>query len=191
MKAEIDSKEELYYTWWLEDLQSKDIIKNFEKGRTYDLSNKFDIHYIKELKSKSKEETQSIMHDHKYSPDFEIHFNYSNEYINKLLHVYDVTCPKTSKWTNEPLLVNSIGMPNRSVIVEIKPSFDANNMTRLFRLNQKWMMDKYDIYVNEVEIAKLFESTFTPSRYLYTDKGNQLRQINKWKVISVDEYLNK
>ena len=73
--------------------------------------------------------------------------------------------------------------------MEIKGVFDRNNMTRLFRQNQAWIYDKHRIFVDLFLIPKLFAKTFTPKKYLITDKTMKPRAIG-FQINSVDEYLN-
>lgn len=188
MKEGLDSTGELYFTWWLKDLQDASILNNFEKGRTFDLTSSFNINYLKELKKATKEVSQNILAEHKYSPDFELHFDHKHSEFDKIVYLYDKRVLKKDKWNKQPLFsINDCTIP---LVVEIKPIFDKNNMTRLFRLNQKWMMDKYSMYINEIEVTRLFSETFTPERYLYTDSGMTKRQINKWQPVSLKHYLN-
>lgn len=74
--------------------------------------------------------------------------------------------------------------------LEVKPSFDQNNMTRAFKINQKWVYDKYRIYVNLVIPEKLFKQTFCPERYRLTDSGKGPRKL-KESYLTLDEYIIK
>lgn len=74
--------------------------------------------------------------------------------------------------------------------IEIKPSFDSHNMTRLFTVNQKWVYAKYGIYVQKIVPEKLFKQTFIPDRFLRTDSGKQKRKI-KFKYVRISEYLKE
>lgn len=75
-------------------------------------------------------------------------------------------------------------------IIEVKPAYDANNMTRLFKLNQKWVLDKIGAYVHLVIPEKLFRSTFAPQRYLLTDKGKGVRKISV-PYLNLNEYIQR
>ena len=63
-------------------------------------------------------------------------------------------------------------------------------MTRLFRVTQKWMYDKYRLYIELVILPNLFKTTFVPRRYLITDKGKQSRKIN-FDIKLVNEWIHK
>lgn len=73
--------------------------------------------------------------------------------------------------------------------IEVKPSFDQNNMTRLAVLNQKWVFEKFGLFINIVIPEKLFAKTFTPKRYLTCDKSSVKRKIKYKNIISLDEFL--
>jgi hypothetical protein len=77
------------------------------------------------------------------------------------------------------------------VLIEIKPIFDQNNMTRLAIINQKWVMEKHGLFVNIVIPDKLFENTFTPKRYLRCDASSKERKLKFSNVKSLDEFLNQ
>jgi len=72
--------------------------------------------------------------------------------------------------------------------IEVKPPFDRNNMERLFKLNQKWMLQKHDVFINLVKIKELFEKTFTPKEYLTTPSGK--KRVLRWKSKTVFSFIN-
>jgi hypothetical protein len=147
-----DSKEEQWFSWWLDELKEKGLIQWYERSKPYNLFNG-----EKELKLRA----------HEYTPDFDIYWD-------------------------EDDLKKAILKPTSGAlsIVEVKPSFDAHNMTRLFKLNQKWVYQKYGIYVELVIPEKLFEKTFCPDRFRYTDSGKGLRKL-KQSYLNIDEYIKK
>ena len=59
----------------------------------------------------------------------------------------------------------------------------------MWQINQKWTYQLTGKFVNLIEYSKLFKETFTPTRFLLTDSGKQQRMINKWKVRTLQEYL--
>lgn len=147
-----DSKEEQWFSWWLDELKERGFIKWYQRADTFRLSDA-----NKELK----------LRVHEYTPDFMV------------------------DWTEEGLKLAIIKPTDGNTsIVEIKPSFDAHNMTRLFKLNQKWVYDKTGIYIELVIPEKLFERTFCPDRFRYTDSGKGLRKL-KQSYLNIDEYIKK
>lgn len=158
---EFDSKEEQWFSWWLDELKERGYIFQYDRADSLALS---EAH--KELKLRA----------HEYTPDFSVCWNIGA--LKKL----NLNIP-TMYWVGE------YGEWDLATI-EVKPSFDAHNMTRLFKLNQKWVYQKYGIYVELVIPEKLFEKTFCPQRYLLTDGGKGLRKLKK-SYLTVDEYINQ
>jgi hypothetical protein len=157
---QFDSKEEEWFSWWLDELKDRGYVKHYDRAISFSL-----FEAVKELK----------LRGHEYTPDFEVCWKLGA--INELkLGIH-----------NWPLLA---GFSMEKSIIEIKPSFDAHNMTRLFKLNQKWVYSKYGIYVELVIPEKLFEKTFCPDRFRYTDSGKGLRKL-KQSYLNIDDYIKK
>lgn len=157
------SKHEEYFSWWLEELLDRKIVfEAFYEPKSYLLSNKL-------IKLNEKNKTKILLQEHKYTPDFE--FQIYPEYIH-LFNKMDFII------SNDNLCV-----------IEIKPKYNMNNMNRLFSVNQKWVWEKYGIYVQKIIVDDLFENTFIPKRYLKTDKLTKDRLI-KYKYNLVDDYIN-
>jgi ATP-dependent helicase YprA (DUF1998 family) len=63
--------------------------------------------------------------------------------------------------------------------------------------NQKLVLERYGIYVNKVipvgSKECLFNKTFMPQRYLFTDYGKQERKINPKfhkEIITIDQWMD-
>ncbi|MGB0405410.1 MAG: hypothetical protein ACPGDB_04400, partial [Fusobacterium sp.] len=71
--------------------------------------------------------------------------------------------------------------------------FDFNNMTRAFRINQKWMYDKFSRYINLTIVGNkkntLFDKTFMPQRFRFTDKQLGRERALKFNVKYLDNIL--
>jgi len=179
-----DSNEELYFTWWLDELVKAGYIHDYQRSNTYMLFPPFDREYIKIGKKNSKFETQSVFQDHVYTPDFDIHFtskahgifcqvNKEYEKIQKHLLFTMDTIEENAKWT-----------------IEIKGGFLQQDKARVNSINRKWLFERHGIFTNLVKIPNLFVDTFTPARYLLTDSGKMNRNI-KYKPLSLEQYVNK
>lgn len=142
---------------------------------------------LRQLKTKTKVDKLSLMDEHKYTPDFLIEWN--EEYLNKFFRlINDETCARKCPF------FASRGKKNNKpyTFIETKGIFDANNMTRAFRLSQKWLYDKYDLYVQLCIIPDMFQKVFTPQRYLLTYKTMKPRTLPKnYKLLTLNEYLIK
>lgn len=158
------SKEELYFSWYCEELLHKGYLKCFKyEPEPFILSNSHKIIETKEvqLKTKSKivNKEKTILREHIYTVDFFLEFNTIPESLKD-----NVFITKDNKW-----------------YVEVKGSYDYENMSRLFIINQKWIFQKFGIIVQMINPLKLFENTFTPERYLLTDAGRYERLI-AWDI---------
>lgn len=186
---QIDSKDELYFSWWCNDLIEAGILNQYNKSKTIQLFTGLHHNYteVKELKTKIKttEKQQCLIDVTSYTPDYDLYFD-----VNKLYKFVDILCDNPNKFINP--LIGQVDEDSGyiKVIIENKPVFDQNNMTRLFKVNQKWTYQLTGQFVNIVEYTKLFKETFTPKRFLLTDGNNRERIINKWQVRTLEQYLN-
>lgn len=176
LRDKVDSDEEVYFIWWMEELYQAGYIEMYERSRTYQLSTPIKRDYLHKMKTKSVDRIQHVMHGAEYTPDFKIYWTPKalNVFITKF-HTFDKK--ETIFYCEEDL----------TSIIEIKGMFDRNNMIRLVTTNIKWMFDKYRVFVHLVKMPKLFKDTFTPERYLKTNKSQSSRSI-KWKIKTMEEY---
>lgn len=79
-------------------------------------------------------ESKNGIQSHVYTPDFKVEWNNEFPYLFR------------KKWYVHK---------NNIIWIEVKPSFDRHNMTRLFKINQKWMIDKHGIYVMLLTLKNL------------------------------------
>ncbi len=179
-----DSKEELYFSWYLEELQEAGYIDNWAEAKTYQLGEKIVNTYTEQLKTKTKEKEQTILNGCEYTPDFQI--NWNEKAKNIFIDIWNIKHIK--KNLDLLLAYETIDKIDRYTIIEIKPNFDQNNMTRLNGINRKWMYQKYGIFVNLVKVPDIFKDTFTPKKYLLTDTGKQNRIIH-FKTRTLEEYI--
>jgi hypothetical protein len=181
-----ESQEEWYFSWWLNDLKEKGIIKKYTYEPNKFILSKAKSYPIKRLlKTKDRVDQLSLLQEHIYTPDFLVEWN--KEWQNKFYRlIQDEEC------TNKPdfFAITSRQNEEHYTFFEIKPQFDQNNMTRLFIITQKWLYDKYGIYVEKFEVPTMFKRTFTPGRYLLTDKSRLKRKI-KFDIKLIDKYLEK
>ena len=113
-------------------------------------------------------EKSTMLRKHIYTPDFVITWkpnggvDYTIEY-SAIKKLEDFSDKIVRKWDIS--------------FLEIKGGFSVYNNHREFSINQKWMMDKYEIFVQKIVVPKFFHKTFFPQRYKYTDSGGRLRKI--------------
>ena len=180
------SVEELYTYWYFKELQDVGIVLGIQpEPPSFKLATDQRITYKRRLKTKVKDDSRLLIKGHEYTPDFLITWNTEHKDIGKFLHIIVNS-------TDDPKDKPFISFDSHKTYIEVKPSFDRHNMTRLFTLNQKWVFEAFDEYVNlviPVGVSKsLFTKTFTPHRFLKTDSGKANRSI-KHAIRSLSEFL--
>lgn len=181
----LDSQEELWICYWLDELQAAGIVLKWERTELpIPLTPGLVIPYSekKVLKTKIKyvDKKKILLRPSEYTPDFKVWFGATSmiSSINGL--------------TFNPEALLFIDVSHYPVcFLEVKNGFfDAQNMTRLFINNQKFVYDKHQIYVNLIDPVSLFENTFLPSKCIEdfkykrnpTGKHKGKRFKGDWKV---------
>ena len=182
---EFASKEEIYFRWYLDDLKSAGIVKRFEyQPETLVLSDGAKVVQTVILKTKVKQVERSLFRHKTYTPDYYVFFNNENPasilFHEDLLHGFLTRKPK-----DIPFLGGVLGC-----VVDIKPQFERDSArARAFALIQAWLWETYNTFVQPVVYQKLFEQTFTPDRFLLTDKSGKFRVIN-YPVRTLHDYTH-
>lgn len=187
---EFDSNEELYFYWWVKELIEAGFIEKYVPHPTvYNLSEELKLPYHKPMKRvAAKEMWKTIINGHEYTPDAGIVWN--DNAVGIFTYNLDQS-PYMHLESNVPTsrdYFDKIVSKRNKAIIEVKPAFDQNNMTRLAIINQKWVLDKYNKFVNIIVPQKLFNETFTPKRYLLTNLSGKKREI-KFKVRTLEEFV--
>ena len=186
---EFDSEEERLFYLYLEELKDNGYVRDFTfHVDSFVLSEPVKYSWAKKMKTKSKEMESTLLQGHVYTPDFKIIWNpkgYERFYFN----IFD-----ENKLFDKVPFVNNIGNDGNDIgsYIEVKPSFDMNNMQRLFSINQKWMWQEHKIYVQKViPIGKntcLFAKTFVPQEAMLTAKTKKPKKY-KFTTKSLQEFL--
>jgi len=185
-----DSMEEMMFVWFCQELLSKGYLKVvYLFPITFALSNKQSYTCLKPLKTKVKEVTRGLTGGHVYTPDFLLVWSEKSEGI--FYHNLKVA----SEYKQSPFLAQSFevkGAEETVSLVEIKPSFTKYNMDKLFYMNQKWLLQRFDLYTNLVRISNkegsFFDRVFTPERYKLTDAGHRPRKLY-YKPKSLEDFM--
>lgn len=178
------SLEELHFSWYLDELLKYNIIEEYKyEPKSFVLAEKKT--YIKhiQLKTKVNKKEYELLSDIVYTPDFLIKWNTKyNGIFYRLI--------SDGIYFNSPyFFALGHGEYYHFSLIEIKANFDRHNEVRMFTYHQKWLYDQREIYVQLVKVPKVFKDTFTPSRYLLTDKTQKQRSIN-FPIKTLDNYLN-
>jgi hypothetical protein len=175
-----DSKEEKYFSWYLEVLRNWNFISSWEKVEaSYKLTEDLVIEYIKPMKRvEDKVLTQTLLSGRVYTPDFKIYWTEQayGIFVQELYCGEKITAPFVSQ--------------GYISIVEVKGGFDNNNMTRLAVNNIKDVYEKYNDYITMVKVPMIFKKTFTPERYLLTDKSFKPRKI-KYVTRTIKQFITQ
>lgn len=181
---EYDSPEETYFAMWLEELQEKEYIKKWKRNtEAYELApelkNIFGVKFYKNRRTKGR--SQTIWQNFAYTPDFVIVWDAKAKGVlfDQLNENVKIERPFIGQEKDGEIIS----------IVEIKPSFDKHNMTRLFRQIQKMLYSTQNKYVNLIEVQDLFAKTYTPMPFLFTKTGKK-KKITKWIVKNINKFLN-
>jgi hypothetical protein len=178
----VDSQEEMMAIMYFEELIEAGYVEKLERAESIGLSERLENKYtqVVEMKTKTKkvEKNQVLLEEHIYTPEFVVTWNINGQHA--FADTFEYPFPRKFK---KPFVEH-----DGKSWIEVKPSFDQNNMTRLFVINRKWCWDKHNIFINLVQPHKLFEETFTPKAWLTTATGKQ--RVIHWKVKSLEEYVN-
>jgi hypothetical protein len=175
---EFDSNEEKYFSWYLEVLRNWNFIESWSKNeKPWQLTEDLVITYVKPMKRvEDKIMKQTLFSGRVYTPDFIV------KWTEQALEVFVQELNCGDKIT-APFVCQDL-----KSIIEVKGGFDNNNMTRLAVNNIKDVYDKYDDYITMVKVPMIFKKTFTPERYLLTDKSFKSRKI-KYATRSIKEFI--
>ena len=137
---EFDSDEEIEFYIFCQYLKKFGFIRDFKYNfKSYQLSDKKTYTDVVQLKTKTKKVEKHLLHPHEYTPDF---------------WLYPTEAFKTVDF--------GLYTTTNVIIVDTKGNFQRNDGSRAFSINQKWMFDKHNIYVNKVIPEKLFKKYFCP-----------------------------
>lgn len=177
-----DSMEEKMFLYWCEELIQAGYIQKVERARSYILTDGVTNSYAKQMKTKSKSCTECLLKPSSYNPDFEI------LWTDKGLDKFCWTIGSNSK--KNRIFINDFmsEVKDHKTTVEVKGSFNAENMIRLFQNNRKFLYQRHNVFVNLVVPDKLFEETFIPAKAMLTPTGLP-RKIN-YKIVKLNQFLN-
>lgn len=186
---QFDSTHELYFSWYLKELKDAGYIDIFYKSETFLLGEDYTLPFIDNRKGKKKTSTFQLLSKAVYTPDFTIEWNEKAVELFVELHdFYFNTDGSIVSQTNLPFrVIKSIGL-NIISTIDVKNPYNRQGVRTLFIIKQKWMYDKHRIYVEPIDVNKLFKATFTPRRYFYTDQKKSERKIT-FTTRTLEEYV--
>lgn len=174
------SKEEIYFLWYLLELQDHGIIRDFTTPKAILLYESAWINIVVELKSgRTKPKKHHLFHDVTYKGDFAITWNPHTEgkWFDRIRK------QPIASWGNCPFIANEFdryddeGLATCRSLIDVKGGFKGahNNSAITFPIISKILWKEKGIYVNKIMPKELFKKTFTPKRYFFTDKNEKPR----------------
>lgn len=162
------SDEEVWFKEWCKEALEIGLITKFtDEVIPMSLSDKVTIPGIVQLKTITKKVDKFLMHPHTYKPDFFV----------------------VLSWQIPELTLLDNSQNTYPVFIDIKGEFTGrkNSSNYTFPLNQKWVYDKYQIYVNKVIPTIFFKTTWCPQSIRNGKRGLPLK---KWSTYPTkEEYL--
>jgi hypothetical protein len=194
LPPEIDSKEEVYFEWWLTELLALGYVNSYSRAIKYVLLNKVDLPCLKSKPTKKEPNrlvpsTKNILKSWTYTPDYNILWD------KKSLGLFCTDIETPTNIINHTYFYAKKTENGYLSVVDVKPIQFRAGITSTsvkFPHIQKLMMNVYDIYVNKscpTGKGSLFEQTFTPNRFLLQDVNPKSRRISKWSVISAEKFI--
>jgi hypothetical protein len=181
---EFKSNEEMYFSWWLEELEEAGYIESWTyEPETFVLSTAIKIPWHKQLKTKTKEQSLTLMQPSSYTPDFEIKWNDNAKGVFYMTH--------SGTYKVRPYIIQT----GTRCLVDVKGTFSRMNQISVhtFPDRQKWLYQNTGNFVQKVVPLRkktgLFVKTFTPRKFLKTPTGKDKKLA--WKDVSLDEFLNQ
>jgi hypothetical protein len=201
----IQSDEELYVAFWLAELKEAGYVKEYQlQPAPFRLSEDIMFSWTKDtstktIKNRTEQKYSCMLEGKIYTPDVRVVWNESARNI-----FYTINIPQSNKCK---LLIahhkfNAIFEEVEAVsYIEVKPHFDQNNMEREFKINQKWVYQLHNTFVNLVVPNKFFPYNFTPQQCIDTmvyvkqtttkKRGIKYKGDSKitWTVKTLKEYV--
>ena len=192
MTTNYDSNEELYFSWYINELHEAGFIESIEyHPKAFSLFAKQSRSYDKQLKTKIISVQESLFNAHEYQADFLIWWNKD---IAKDIFITNINSNERLFGKDPKIFITntSKNTGKEYSIIDVKGNYNQNDAYRRFSIDQKWVYANYNLYVQKIIPAPgLFQRTFTPDRYCKCDnKILQDRKIN-FTVRSLKMYLAK
>lgn len=153
------SQEELWMQIYFEELMEAGIIDEIiYQPAPFILSPKVEVDIIVPMKTKEKIVTKTLIQEHIYTPDFMV--MWTNKAPSKLVQFLGILENKI------PPFIKHFGGNNYGFsIIEVKASWDSNNMTRIFTARtQPWIYQESGRYINLIKLPDIFKETFIPTK---------------------------
>lgn len=152
----VDSAEECDTLAWLTEACKLSVINDFSyQPPSFQL---FDSVKYQDINNKPK----TLFREHEYTPDWVLSFSPAKQLL--LAKEFKVQYSELSN-------------ANCSVFIDVKGIFAKNDGGRSFSINQKWIYDKFKIYIYKLIPKNFFEIFGVPEKCILTQKTKKPRKI--------------
>jgi hypothetical protein len=185
--VDFQSKEEMYFSWYLDELKDAGYIKKWHyQFPTYPLADTISVPVVKYTPSgklSKNQKPRTLLQPASYTCDFCI------DWTNKAKYLLFEPIDAIQTWRPVFFADYILEIDCYRSYVDVKAVFTRRDSDAAkFSLLQKWVWQNYETYIQKVVPAHLFEHTFTPKRYLITDKTKKARTI-KYDTITLQKYI--
>lgn len=173
-----DSKEEEYFSWYLDELVKNGFARGWRRPQTITLASNVKAW---SQKGRAKPKPTVILRDQTYTPDFEVFW--TQKALDKKLVVELVSedsgvLPESY---SSPFVANSNSGLGLVSYLEVKGGFTEHDESRIYSILAKWTYQVHGIYIQRVNVStapnSIFAKTFCPVRFLLTDKTMKPRKV--------------
>ncbi len=189
-----ESPEEEHVGWWIEALFEAGLVRHWGRSKSYPLAPAVSREWIERRFSpktgkplKSRHRTVKVFSEWSYEPDFEI------QWAPAAHGIFYVENALTYEGPDGHRMIAHNGVST----VEVKPALarvNRMNHSRLLaaRLAATALFQAHGVVTNLVQVStrpkSFFDRTFTPDRFLWTNKSGMPRKIH-FQPKSLDEFL--
>lgn len=160
IRSDFDSDEEFHFYHWLIEAEKFGMIDSWEyHTEPFGLSGPVSIIMEKKMKTKTKTIQKHLMRDHKYTPDFKIKIVYQ-EFRGVVKKAFQFPPPD---WKDGIAFLR----------IDVKGEWCGRHKSgREFSINQKWMFQRYGIYIHKIVPKIFFKKTWVPDEIAWIRKRN-------------------
>lgn len=198
---------EMYFEWWLNELKVVDMIYDWDReSQVFELFPSYRARRKKYFKTKLPEDDHySLLRKETYTYDYRIFWNVKTVYL-----FFNPSNFSDHRKTNVEVYPDTLFHAEFirgqwTSYVDVKPPSKAAqfsgsmNSFATFPIKQRILLWLHNTYVNKTvpipmsgsgETVALFPNSFTPYRFLSTDKGKQARKI-KFDMRTLSTYVEE
>ena len=194
---EYKSKEELYFSFYLEELKEAGYVKSwgYEVSK-FQLTEPYSRSYLKQLKTKVKEEEEFLLHGSSITADFTINWRTKADGIFVLDDGEAVLKVKDIPFRFQ----NELSFKSQIEVKAINESKTSSSYS--FPYKQKFCLYLHNVFIQKIkpfdpEKKCLFSDTFVPDKVLQCEKykrdskhGKKGESKIKYKIKTLEEFVD-